>query len=437
MPFSFDLAVIFHRERRRTKSRPKVTGRRRREICKSHEALEEIPFDLVVEILMKSLMRFKSVSKLWSSFIRSQYFTNRFLKVPSSSVPRLYLWLEFEDSHRGNVLLSSSASTDSDGTRMSSFIVDQEVTIAAMKGYSFSHVYRGLMCFKKGPSAHIYNTTTRQLVVLPDIDESNIIAEDHKHKKILYHIGHDPVHDRYKVLCTVARTSNEVGDDITFLSEQWVLLLRGDGPSRWRKIPCPSPPHFPLTQGLAINGRMHYLAWVHVGDPVLVSFDISSEDMSILQVPEDDSFWPHRFNRLIEFGGRVALLDHSNVKSEGVMKLWVMEDAEKNNRWWSKTFVLQPSEMHIVSTHMVDNTSLRVHGTTRNGEVILVPQNVTHTRTGGRIYNPQNSTLFYVFLYDLQKNHIRKVEIKETSNRYLTRDWNVLGVDDVDNLMYL
>ncbi|CAA7020962.1 unnamed protein product [Microthlaspi erraticum] len=68
MAFSFDLAVIVQRERRATERRSKVIIKRRRTgICKSHEASQEIPFELVIEILTrlpaKSLMRFKSVSK--------------------------------------------------------------------------------------------------------------------------------------------------------------------------------------------------------------------------------------------------------------------------------------------------------------------------------------------------------------------------------------
>ncbi|CAA7015501.1 unnamed protein product [Microthlaspi erraticum] len=46
-----------------------------------------IPKDVVMEEILtrlspKSLMRFKCVSKLWSSLISSRYFKNRFLTVP-------------------------------------------------------------------------------------------------------------------------------------------------------------------------------------------------------------------------------------------------------------------------------------------------------------------------------------------------------------------
>ncbi|RIA04001.1 hypothetical protein BRARA_K01773, partial [Brassica rapa] len=281
MAFCFDLAVTIHRETRRMKRRSKVIRRRQRDIniCKSHEPPQGMPFDLVIEILTRlpgtSLMRFKSVSKLWLSLICSKYFTNPFLKVSSSS-PRLYMWFCLDNKKK--LLLSSLSSHDLDVSTMSSFIVDQNLTTPAMEGYSVSHIFHGLMCFTNATHAQIYNTTTRQLVVLPD-KESNIIAdEDVIFKKSTYSIGHDPVHDQYKVVCVVSTR------DRMFLPEHWVFILGGGVSSRWRKIPCPQ--HCPFTKGLTINGRMYYLALVPSFKPVFVRFDISSEETRLLKAPE-------------------------------------------------------------------------------------------------------------------------------------------------------
>ncbi|OAP00805.1 hypothetical protein AXX17_AT4G23390 [Arabidopsis thaliana] len=320
-----------------------------------------------------------------------------------------------DNSHLKTVLLSLSSRPDSDIT-MSSSVIDQDLTMPGMKGYQISHVFRGLMCLVKKPSAQIYNTTTRQLVVLPDIKESTILAEEHKSKKIMYHIGHDPVYDQYKVVCIVSRASDEV-EEYTFLSEHWVLLLEGEGSRRWRKISCKYPPHVPLGQGLTLSGRMHYLAWVRVSDNrVLVIFDTHSEEFSMLQVPED-IFW--KYNGLLEYGGKIAILNYTKVDIEGVMELWVVEDEEKNLRS-SKILVVNPLQLQMVNSII----SLTVLGTTRNGEVILVP-------------GPEDKTVFNILLYDLQKNHIRKIEIKGGPDRYLNNIWEVVGMDDVENLMYL
>ncbi|KAJ4903713.1 F-box/kelch-repeat protein [Raphanus sativus] len=208
-----------------------------------------------------------------------------------------------------------------------------------------------------------------------------------------------------------------------YVSDHWVLLLGGDGSSRWRKISSPCQSHVPLTQRLSINGRVCYLAWVRLNHRVLVSFDIRSEEISIFQKPEDMAFY-HMFTALIEYGGRVAILPHTVLKERGEMELWVMDDVEKNI-WSSKSFVLDPSQMHLRN-----GISFRVRGTTRNGEVILVPQyTLRHPFTG--------TTRFHLFLCNLQNNHLRKVEIKDTSNRYLIKIWDVIELDDVENLMYL
>ncbi|KAH0935264.1 hypothetical protein HID58_012381, partial [Brassica napus] len=101
--------------------------------------------------------------------------------------------------------ISSSSSPDLDVSTMLSLVVDQDLTIPAMEGYSVSQIFHGLMCFTNEQSAQIYNTTTRQLVVLPTIEESSILVENDKSKRTMYGIGHDSVHDQYKVFCTVSK----------------------------------------------------------------------------------------------------------------------------------------------------------------------------------------------------------------------------------------
>ncbi|KAF8109002.1 hypothetical protein N665_0104s0308 [Sinapis alba] len=307
---------------------------------------------------------------------------------------------------------------------MSSFFIDQDLIIPSMEGYSLSQVFRGLICFTNGPSAKIYNTTTRQLVVLPDIEGSNIIAED-RNKDFMYHMGHDHIHDQYKVICIVSAAIEICG---RYMSEHWVLLLGGgDGSSRWRKISNPFRPHLPLIKRVTIKGSVYYLAWVCLFFPVLFSFDYRSEEISMFQEPEDNAFWYWpRLIGLIEYGGRVAVLHHAH----DVMELWVMDDVEKN-MWSRETFLLDPSHMHLLN-----GIRLRVQGTTRNGEVIFVPQNTSST--GMMIVQPQSDALYHFFLYNLENNHLRKVEIKDTSNRYLTNIWDVIiRLDDVENLLFL
>ncbi|CAH2038903.1 unnamed protein product [Thlaspi arvense] len=95
----------------------------------------ELPLDLVTEEILtrlpaKSLMRFKCVSRQWLSAISSEYFSNRFLTVPS---PRLYLNLRNLDDKDSLEILSLVPSSTS-STTPSSFVVDHDLTIPRMGG---------------------------------------------------------------------------------------------------------------------------------------------------------------------------------------------------------------------------------------------------------------------------------------------------------------
>ena len=140
-----------------------------------------------------------------------------------------------------------------------------------------------------------------------------------------------------------------------------------------------SPPHYPEEQRLTINGRMYYLALVSLKYHVLVSFDFSSEETRLLPKPED-VFWHGFYINLIEYAGKISFFGHVDLVKDGVMKLWVMEDEEKNI-WSRKKLVLHPSQMDMVKVNNADNSyCLKVHGTTRNGEIYPRPVEVLPSR---------------------------------------------------------
>ncbi|ESQ45276.1 hypothetical protein EUTSA_v10010895mg [Eutrema salsugineum] len=97
--------------------RTKVEGRgkrnRRALLIKpdSRPVVAEFTEDMLMEILARlpanSLMRFKCVSKLWSSIISSSYFTNLFLKSPSPLRHWRRFYLVDKDGHGHYALLSA------------------------------------------------------------------------------------------------------------------------------------------------------------------------------------------------------------------------------------------------------------------------------------------------------------------------------------------
>ncbi|KAF2532966.1 hypothetical protein F2Q70_00031573 [Brassica cretica] len=242
----------------------------------------------------------------------------------------------------------------------------------------------------------------------------------------MYPIGHDTVHDQYKVVCIVSAHKE---------LEHWVFILREGVSSQGRKISSPCPPHYPEEQRLTINGRMYYLALVSLKYHVLVSFDFSSEETRLLPKPED-VFWHGFYINLIEYAGKISFFGHSDLVKDGVMKLWVMEDEEKNI-WSRKKLVLHPSQMDMVKVNNADNNyCLNVYGTTRNGDVILAPQKEIYPRPVEVLPSRYNTLLR--FTYNIQKNHLRKIEIKDGSNCFLKyQRCEVIGLDDTRDFMHL
>ncbi|XP_020871675.1 LOW QUALITY PROTEIN: putative F-box protein At5g62660 [Arabidopsis lyrata subsp. lyrata] len=358
------LALIASMQWKKRSSKTIRRGRRRRQRGEYFFVAPEIPLDLLIEILTrlpaKSLLRFKCISKLWSSLICSRFFSNRYLTVASPlRPPRLYMSLvdhlvcnSMEVCHnhpRESVLLSSSSS--------SAESLEQDLTLAGMGGRNMV-VLRGLILYNVCRKACIYNPTTTQSVTLPAV-KSNIFAHEYYNKSVLYFFGHDPVLDQYKVVCTVAVSSKKVK---RITSEHWVFVLEPGG--SWKRIEFDQP-HIPTRLGLCIKGVIYYLASTCKRRDIVVSFDVRSEEFSMIQGPPVVPAYGESVG-FIEYGGKPAVVDHTILEQTGLVDLWVLEDAGK---WSRKSLVLQPCQMHLVD----NNIPLMVQGTTQNGEVILVP----------------------------------------------------------------
>ncbi|CAF1700959.1 BnaA08g05920D [Brassica napus] len=392
---------------------PLRTKRRRR-------YMSEIPLDLLVEILIrlpgKYLARFKCVSKQWSSLISSRYFCDSLTRSKQQQQePRLYMCLVDEGGHRA---LLSMASTSPDNT---SFVVDQDLSIPGMGGYYLNDLH-GLMCFSMGKKACIYNPSTGQRLTLPKI-KPDIIAEQGQTMYVKRHyIGYDPIDSQHKLLCTIVMYSDRL---FNLKTEHWVFVLEAGG--SWKKVVSHENyrPHTAFARGQSISGSVvHYLAWHDMYTCAIVRFDVRSEELTTIIVPEDvrdDMSIPALEMRaeLIEYGGKIAIFEHSNLRTEGTAVLWVLEDAEKKE-WSKRSLVLQPCQRHLVQ-----DIELIVKGTTQDGKVILAPLDM---HSG-----------FYILCYDLQSNDLRKVGIEGVPHHWFDKDcyFDLRLMNESESFIYL
>ncbi|CAA7036655.1 unnamed protein product [Microthlaspi erraticum] len=240
----------------------------------------DIPLDLQIEILLrlpvKSLFRFRCVSKLWSSIITSRDFKNRHMNIATSSAPPRLL-IAFADFDGSKLLLVSSPNPIASSSSFSSspFCVPyRDLSLVKLQGKKVYNTSRGLICVGAGfKDVAICNPSTRQLHTFPEFkfkDSRHFIPRPN------YVFGYDPVDDQYKVLAVhlSSRSENKV--------------LASGKEEAWREAPCVACPHFPRTWGLYMNGTVYYRAKA-IDSPdrgsIIMSFDVRLETFNMINIP--------------------------------------------------------------------------------------------------------------------------------------------------------
>lgn len=371
---------------------------------KRKEMDHEIPLDLLIEILIrlpaKSLIRFTIVSKIWSSMIRSQGFIDSFFSI-SSTRPRFFVsftngCFAKDKERRLFYYLSSWSSQAQEGYESyssSSLVTNLDMTMPYLDVCDFygscSSVHGFIGC-SLVVGFLVCNPSTRQIIVLPTLPKRP--APDMRGTCLCY----DPVSDQFKALSLIAsRIPNH--DRV----EHLVLALKGDKTKySWRQIQGGNnniPPYSPVTMKICINGKVYYGAWtpkVHM-NPVIVCFDVRSEEITFIKAPGDVVFW-HSESILMEYKGKLASIVRNPFGRFHSFDLWVLEDVEKHE--WSKRECVFPLSLW----DSIWGLKMSFPGTNKAGdEIILAPRYLSHQ------LGP-----FYIFYYHLGTNNIRRVRVQ-------------------------
>lgn len=336
--------------------------------------LHQIPSDLEVEILtrlpVKSLMRSRCVSKMWSSIIRSQGFVDAYYAMSRS--PRFTVAFSnnvFVKGDAQRLFIFSSSYQEEKGDESSSLVANLHMTIPSLSlsfvsNCSSVHGFVGC-CYDF--QFTICNPSTGQAFTLPC--KGNRTS-----------LGYDPVDGQFKVLSLVPIPVG--GHHICIVHE--VIKLGGGGESRNEVI---SPPYCPLTNRLSINGFIYCGAWAPRPrtNPVIVCFDVRHEKISFIKMPKDILM---SYSVLIEYKGKLASIVRHQPLSFRSFDLWILEDVKKHV-WSKQTFHL--------SYDLVNMTS---PGTNKAGEIIFAPTKLSH-----------GAQPFYIFYYNVERKDLRRVRI--------------------------
>ncbi|XP_019158828.1 PREDICTED: putative F-box protein At1g32420 [Ipomoea nil] len=314
-----------------------------------------LPQEILVEILSKlpakSLVRFKCVSKFFSSLLVDHPFTdlhrNWSLTLPSRmSILILYpvLWREpnfpnfnwhytinYSEENQGNLHLQAN--------RLQYF--DDNPNL--FRKLYLSSSLNGLICFcrfsDRSDEIAIHNLSTRQHIPLP----SNCHYDGSCKMNAFGLLGFDSGSRRYKVLKSVEFTT---GDSVSV--KHWVFTLGVD--KSWREIHS-SPYYHPYncfnnhfySTSVHIDGVIYSLNSLNK-DGDIVAFDFRTENFRAIPPPPSTTMWvgpTKATSGLVKVDGRLAFVN--NLKRDELnplrygMTIWILEE---ESIAWKKQYVI-------------------------------------------------------------------------------------------------
>ncbi|XP_059650283.1 putative F-box protein At5g52610 [Cornus florida] len=297
------------------------------------KALPPVPDELFLDILLrlpvKSLFRFRSVCKRWSTIIDSPSFVDLHLSQSQTRPCEPQILVSFSLPDSKHYFYSSSLEGG------------QAVRLMWLPGNCRSPCYvseslNGLVCFYHDSLVCVINPSTQKFRALPASNFKRFECE-------FYYFGFDPSKNEYKVLHIMCMRPLYCLSLFDMQCEVFTIKVGSEEPKEWSWRKIAHVPPYPYTfrgQGVCVNGAIH---WICRKAPreVLVVFDVASEKFRSLPLPGGVS---PEYN-LRQIGGRLALLNDSDCDGSDI-EIWVLEDC--HNMWVQKTLVApQKYEIHF------------------------------------------------------------------------------------------
>ncbi|KAK0574332.1 hypothetical protein LWI29_021995 [Acer saccharum] len=347
----------------------------------SSASTRSIPCDIILDILaklpLKSVVRFRCVSK----FCNSSVITPSFVKSHNTHFPIKPIGLLITCSSR---LQSGQMFFYADFNGGSAVPL---LTIPPRFSRYTTKSLNGLLCLDFGICAQICNPSTRQAITLPFVVPVSSPSATSTYFCV-NSFGFDPVTEQYKVL----NSWKIPGKD----PEYRVFTLGTD--ESWRLVdggPC----YYPQRESICIGGIIYFRCWTSSSKgskAVLVAFDVGNETFQVNQIPNEISSDGLNETNLIVFGGNPAIVcydqldDDDDDDEDSRVIVWAMEDCV-----WIKIGLVMPSDLQELQDQQ--GKLYFVVGTIHTGELVLAPRSL--------------SEQFYMLYYDVLNNVFRRVEI--------------------------
>ncbi|KAG5614126.1 hypothetical protein H5410_013950 [Solanum commersonii] len=265
---------------------------------------EEIIFEIFSQLPVKSLIRYRCISKFYNSLVSESDFVNlHHCRSMTRVGGRKYLMHQPEGFY--------TAELKEDGIGSFTHIEDFHTYSKYYPTYYRSMCVNGLFCaWSDVQHVVICNASTREVRFLPSLNECM-----HPNSSLyFYSIGFEPEKKKHKICLSI------VVNVLEGYTRNWVFTLDTD--KLWRQtksIDC-----FMSQQRICLNGVIYILSYDCLTSKLkIVAFDVGAETFRILTCPYSST--SHNYDyELIEVKGKLVVLKCKN-NWERDIKLWILE----------------------------------------------------------------------------------------------------------------
>ncbi|KAL6182860.1 hypothetical protein ACLB2K_044272 [Fragaria x ananassa] len=287
-----------------------------------------VPEEIIHEILLwlpaKSLLRFSTVCKSWSSMINHPSFIDTHLKRRNQHNLQNDI-LHLLTSKRKD-RMSYSSCLIKDGEYMYTNLMLPSLLVKGMGLLSLIGTCNGLLCFAYNrepnspgaPPTIIFNPSIRKIVILP---KPSIICDPFTQYEQPHSFGYDARTNDYKVLRLVLKFQTPYAVEVYSLAT-----------NSWKRLSSAAIPAYVWSKYgfLSVNNALYWIQYRNVKreEYVIVSFDLATEMFSQIMMPEDLGRKSNRYLDLSRYGESLSLI----VAAENI-EIWVMKEVGVMESW--------------------------------------------------------------------------------------------------------
>ncbi|KAL3506321.1 hypothetical protein ACH5RR_031703 [Cinchona calisaya] len=280
--------------------------------------LQNLPHDLIGEILsrlpVKSLLRFRCVSKSWLSLISSRQFIQTHLIISSNEDAYTNHSLIFSSGYSSFNLKWSALQSALNASPLQTTDFNCPMKYSPKSVTAIMGSCNGLVCIGiDNRNLYLWNPSIRKFNKLPDSGFKYISF-------VLFGFGYDKLNDDYKVI-GIGNTEVKL---YSWKTNSWKII---EGYNYARPLP---------QQCAFVDGKLHFIVntYLDIEDsylPKIVSFDLANEAFGEVGIPNQDfserslgvlGGCLSHLNFILEYNG----VDVWIMKEYGVRESWIKED---------------------------------------------------------------------------------------------------------------